>query len=59
MNHEKEQKAPHHSEQKCSYEAQYDNKVYTCKVNKSFLLIFANKKKDDLLRFCEDLFYSS
>ena len=33
MNHEKEQKA-HQSEQKCSYQAQYDNKVYTCKVKK-------------------------
>jgi len=31
MNHEKEQKA-HQSEQKCSYQAQYDNKVYTCKI---------------------------
>jgi len=30
MNHEKEEKE-HRSEQKCTYQAQFDNKVYTCK----------------------------
>ena len=32
MNHE-EDKIPHHTSKRCIYQAQFENKVYVCKVN--------------------------